>query len=787
MKSYLSLVPISAKVRKRQNRMTILCVIISIFLVTAIFSVADMMIRTQSDRMTGKNGSWHIELDGISQETALKIAERDDVVSIGAVTIFNPDGELPYRMDGKRVVLYGIDESYLTMNSTGAAEGRFPQGMGEIMLSSNAARVLQVAVGDTVTLRTPSGDWDFTVSGLGGVEESYYSGQYSLMDAYLPRTAFAALMEQNNVHNLQTSYYVQFTSASKAAKAIPELTAQHNLPENAVSENTGVMAIAGHSDSSAAKNVYSLAAVLFVLVLLAGVLMISGSMNSNLAQRTQFFGMMRCIGMSKQQIIRFVRLEALNWCKTAVPIGLVLGILASWVLCAVLRFLVGEEFSNIPLFGISGIGIVSGILVGVISVLLAARTPAKHAAKVSPVAAVTGNSETVKTGHHAVHTGFLRIETTLGVHHAVAAKKNLFLMISSFALSIILFLSFSVLIDFVDHLMPQSAATSDIDISSSDGANSIDSDLVQTLTNMEGVKQVYGRRSSFDVAAGLDGDTTLSSTVDLVSFDDFDLKALQKDGTLRWGSDLSKVYGDSGYVLATWDQNSSWAVGDTILVGNEQLTIAGLLKYDPFSGDGLTGGKITLITSGETFTRLTGITDYSLIMIQTTSGATDEDVAAIRQIVEQNGYTMNDKRDERTSGTYFAFVACVYAFLGIITLVTVMNIMNSISMSVSARIKQYGSMRAVGMDGRQLSKMILAEAFTYAFWGCFIGCAIGLPFSKMMYDFLITNQFPYASWSLPVGSLAVIVLFVIAAAVLAAYSPAKRIRTISVTETINEL
>ena len=540
-------------------------------------------------------------------------------------------------------------------------------------------------------------------------------------------------------------------------------------------------------DTAMGQTLLVTAVVMFLLVLIAGVLMISSSINSSVAQRTQFFGMMRCIGMSKQQIIRFVRLEALNWCKTAVPIGLVLGILASWVLCAALRFVVGEEFSNIPLFGISGIGIVSGILVGVITVLLAARTPAKHAAKVSPIAAVSGNSEKIKTGHHAVHTGFLRIETALGVRHAVAAKKNLFLMTGSFALSIILFLSFSVLIDFVDHLMPQSAATSDIDISSSDGANSIDSDLVQTLTNMEGVKQVYGRRSSFDVAAGLDGDTTLSSTVDLVSFDDFDLKALQKDGILRWGSDLSKVFGDSGYVLATWDQNSSWVVGDTILVGNEQLTIAGLLKYDPFSGDGLTGGEITLITSGETFTRLTGITDYSLIMIQTTSGATDEDVAAIRQIVGENGYIMNDKRDQRTSGTYFAFVACVYAFLGIITLVTVLNIVNSISMSVTARIKQYGSMRAVGMDGRQLSKMILAEAFTYAFWGCIVGCAIGLPFSKVIYDFLITDRFPYASWSLPVGSLAVIVLFVIVAAVLAAYSPAKRMRTISVTETINEL
>ena len=79
--------------------------------------------------------------------------------------------------------------------------------------------------------------------------------------------------------------------------------------------------------------------------------------------------------------------------------------------------------------------------------------------------------------------------------------------------------------------------------------------------------------------------------MDLVSFDDFDLKALQKDGTLHWGSDLSKVYDDSGYVLATWDQNSSWGAGDTILVGGERLTIAGLLKYDPFSGMASPAGR----------------------------------------------------------------------------------------------------------------------------------------------------------------------------------------------------
>ena len=86
------------------------------------------------------------------------------------------------------------------------------------------------------------------------------------------------------------------------------------------------------------KNIYAMSGVLFVLVLLAGVLMISGSLNSNVTQRTKFFGMLRCIGASRRQIIRFVRLEALNWCKIAIPIGIITGIAVSWGICAWLHY-----------------------------------------------------------------------------------------------------------------------------------------------------------------------------------------------------------------------------------------------------------------------------------------------------------------------------------------------------------------------------------------------------------------------------------------------------------------
>lgn len=538
-------------------------------------------------------------------------------------------------------------------------------------------------------------------------------------------------------------------------------------------------------DTAMGQSLILIAGGLFILILLAGVLMISGSINSTVAQRTKFFGMMRCIGMSKQQLKRFVRLEALNWCKTAIPIGIVLGTISTWALCAILRFVVKEEFSIIPLFGISPIGIISGIVMGLVTVLLAARAPAKQAAKVSPVAAVSGNTENVNRVRQAVRTGVLPIEISLGAHHAKSARKNMVLMTGSFALSIILFLTFSVLLDFVGYLLPQSASNADITITGETGVNCVPQETVETIRGMDGVKHIFGRRSVFEVPAELEQEG-LPKVVDLISFDDFDLEALKKDGMLKKGSDLSKVYGDNGYVLAVCDPDAPLHIGDAIQVDGEALTVAGMLKYDMFSEDGLAQGRVSIVTSSETFVRLTGVTDYSLVMIQTTGDVTDEAVAAMNAALGE-GLTFRDQRNQRTSGTYTAFVLCVYGFLAIIAMVTLLNIMNSISMSVTAKSKQYGAMRAVGMEGSQVTRMIAAETITYALSGGVIGCILGLVFGKILYNLLIDGRFPYAVWAIPVSRLLIVMVFVAAATLAAIHAPAKRIREMAVTETINEL
>ena len=777
MKSYLSLIPISAKVRKRQNRMMILCIIISVLLVTTIFSAADMIIRGETVTMQAKHGNWHIQVNNISDEIAEEISNRPDVTAVGWSAVFNEDADQPYTIGERKATLYGTDETYLAQLADGMEEGAFPQSDQEVVLSSNAKLALDVQLGDSVTVQTPAGNVDLTISGFGSDDQEYYEGQTYLVAVYMTKDAFVSLMNENGVSDYAPACYVQFQSAAKAADAIAEIQTQYSLPEGSIRENTAIMGLAGQSSNESMQNVYGLAAILFIMVLLAGVLMISGSMNSQVAQRTKFFGMMRCIGASRKQVIRFVRLEALNWCKTAIPIGLIVGTVITWAVCALLRYGIGGEFAGTPVFALSPIGLISGAVVGLVTVLLAAQAPAKRAAKVSPMAAVSGNSESIPTTNRSARLILEKVEWTLGVHHATASKKNWFLMTASFSLSIILFLCFSVGLDFARELVPSLRSWQpDITLNGYANALLLEPDLLNEIQEIPHVEDAYGIAYLENVPAtssreGIDH-------VNLMSYTDYLLDSAA-DSVVE--GDLSAIYGNNGQVMTISNKDNPLQVGDTIQIGGKEVTITCAVS------DGVYSSEYSVICSTETFEWLTGETNYSLIGIQLDADADDETIRQINNLVGSD-VIFDDLRqgNQEDAATYLAAQFVLYSFLAIIAMITLFNIINSISMSVTARIKQYGAMRAVGMDGGQLSRMITAESFTYAISGLIVGCVAGLLLSRYLHIMLLTRYFGTA-WSLPVPLLCIIVLFDFAAAFLAAYAPSKRIRNMAITETINEL
>lgn len=158
MKSYLSLIPISAKMHKRKSTMTRLCIFLAVFLVTGIFSMADMEVRSQKIRAIEEYGNWHMNIRNITEKEAEMIAMRPDVEASSWYNILNYRLSEDYTVAGKKAGVCGMEEELLNeIMAEDLVEGTFPGKEGEALLLDNARDYLGVKTGDTVVLHTPSG------------------------------------------------------------------------------------------------------------------------------------------------------------------------------------------------------------------------------------------------------------------------------------------------------------------------------------------------------------------------------------------------------------------------------------------------------------------------------------------------------------------------------------------------------------------------------------------------------------------------------------------------------
>ena len=782
MKHYLDLIKISAK----QNRMTRLCIVLAVFLVTVIFGMADMEIRSQMIQAVKSDGSWHAGFVMDEEQGAL-LKARPEVEHIARYGVLNYHLKDGYQIEGIETAICGFDRELLEMfPAADLTEGAFPVNSEEAVLNESAKTRLNIRVGDTVSMITPQGETKYYyVAGI--TKDTALEAEHDAFGMYLNMDGFAALRSEEIEAAREVLYYVEFRKFCNIQKAIREISTQFGLEEGEVRQNAKVLMLMFQSRDTYILGLYFVAAVLAALVVIAGIFMITASMNSNIARRTEFFGMMRCLGATGKQVIRFVRREALSWCRTAIPAGIFAGICMVWVLCGMLRYLSPGLFEGLPVFGISFAAVAAGVIVGFVTVLLAARAPAKRAAKVSPLTAVSGNAGTVQAVKRTANTRIFKVDTALGVHHASGSKKNFLLVTGSFAFSIILFLAFSTAVDFMHHaLTPLRPSAPDLYIYKEDNSNQIPSGLDEKIREYPGVKRAFGR-SYAELTVPEDGRGLI-----LISYD---------EQQFQWAED-SLIEGnfqdaiDGNGILSVHREGNTIAAGSNITVSagkeEQEIYVAGILGDVPYSyGVDRDTGSVTemAVCSEKLFRKLTGEDGYAVLDVQLDRDATDSQVQDIRREMEQaceNGAAFSDKRigNKEIKGAGYSMSVFLYGFLAVIALIGFFNIINNIAMSVSARMKEYGAMRAIGMTVRQLNRMVLGETMTYTVFGVVFGCVIGLPLNRALFQSLVTSRWG-DEWSIPGWELLVILVIMLGSVCLAVIGPAKQIKKMTVVDTIS--
>ncbi len=770
MRSYLGLIPQYERVHHKNNRISVLCITLSVCLVMAIFSMADMAMRSQKNYFIKTNGEYHAVLHDVETETAERISERIDVAISGWVY----QGCVGM-LSGKTVSFVGAEEETMeSLTEMDMTDGAYPSRPDEALLNESAMEQLGLSIGDNVTVTVPDGSQkQYQITGVLADMGSMLKADICGMA--LCEEGFLAIADENAADG--TTYRIQFKGGAHIQEAMKEIKSQFGLSDGQISENTALLGLMGQSESNIMQALYLIAAILVFLVLIAGTVMISAGFNTNVLERTQFYGLLRCLGASTKQVKYFVILQGIRQSAKGVPIGLLAGQVVTWAACLLLKSISGDRFSEVPLFEFSIIGILAGIVVGFLIVLLASLSPAKKASRVSPVTAISGASQLTQN-KHAANTNLFHVETGMGVFHALSGKKNLFLMTCSFAISIMLFLSFQVMVVFLNQGMPALAPWApDVSVTAAMG---LEPSIIEEIEEIEGVKCAFGRMEYGWLSVSSD---TESGTAALVSYEENQFKWAKEE--LNEGS-TDTVSGETGDILVSYRDGMQWKVGDTVTFhtpfGEKQVRIAGILSSTNASSEAGSIGYI--ICSEQMLTESTGMTGYTAVDIQLAGSSTDEAVSAIRSLLPPD-ISIADKRlsNSESQSTYYTGAVFIYGFLFIIALIAVFNIFNSMNASVAARTRQYGVMRSMGMGAGQLYKMIAAEAATYAVLGCVTGCVLGLPLNKMMFQFLIAGKWG-TSWQLPAASLLLIVMLCFGSAALAIRRPIKKIRKLSIVDTI---
>ena len=765
MKSYLGLVPQYEKVHRKNNRISVLCIVLSVLLVTAIFSMADMALRAQKNYFIKTNGEYHISLTDIDEQTAELVKARVDVSLCGWVYQGSAGS-----IGSKAVSFAGANEdTFSTLTEMDMESGSYPTQPDEALLNQSALEQLGLAVGDTVTVTVPDGSSrEYRITGvLADMGSLLKADVYGMV---LTEDGFRQIADENAQSG--TTFRVQFKDGVNIQEAMNEIKAQY----------IGTALCCSHFVPSIQGAPYFRLPDCLKghIVLIAGAVMIAASFNTNVLERVQFYGLLRCLGASKAQVKHFVILQGLRQSMKGVPIGLVAGQIITWCACLLLKSISGERFSEIPLFQFSVSGLIAGAVIGFLIVLLASLSPAKKASKVSPVTAISGSSQLTQN-KRAANTKLFHIETGMGIFHALSGKKNVFLMTCSFAISIMMFLSFQVMVVFLNQGMP-ALSPSAADVSITMGNTPLDRSLVEQISETEGVDKVFGRMEMAGLSISSD---VGEGTVTLISYDDNQFGWAKKE--LNEGS-ITPAMENTDRVLVTYQDGVNWNVGDTVVLhttsGDKQVTIAGILATSTASAVNGAGSSGYMICSEQTFTALVGDLGYTTIDVQFSSAGGDDTVSTIRSMIPSDS-TVSDKRitNSESQSSYYTGAVFIYGFLIIIALITVFNIFNSMNASVASRTRQYGIMRAIGMGVNQLYKMIAAEAFTYAILGCIVGCVLGLPLNRLMFQFLIADKWGTA-WQIPVGSLLLIVFLCLASAAVAIRRPIRQISRMAIVDTI---
>ena len=466
------------KLNKKRTIVTIIGIILSTALICGVAGLVSSFQKTLVEATIATDGNFHAKFNNVSKDKFSYATENQKVKQyfftseLGwAVLDGGQNSDKPY------VQVMEYDKTALENFGINLIDGRLPENSNEILISEHIRTNAQVnwKVGDKITINvgeriSEDGSKLNEYNPYGMIEKydaeleeyEYAKSEEKIVNAESRTYTIVGITKRLNYENYSSPGYKAITYKEnlretedisvlyKHAKDYKEINKEmsKNLETEDIGLNMDLIRFQGGLGDSTMAAVISVAGVVIVIIIIASVFVIRNSFSISVSERNRQYGMLASIGATSKQIKRNVVFEGMVVGLIAIPLGILLGIVAIIILLEVVNYILGDLLMGMEfVYTINIPGIIISVVISLITIYLSTLIPAKRAAKISPIESIRGNKDT-KIKSKKVRTSKFT-KKIFGIGGVIASKnlkrskKKYRTTVISIVVSIFIFISLS--------------------------------------------------------------------------------------------------------------------------------------------------------------------------------------------------------------------------------------------------------------------------------------------------------------------------------------------------------
>ena len=772
----------SLKLNKKRSLVTTIGIILSIALICAVAGMFGSFRATLIESEINIGGRFHTVFRNSPKELINNVSNHRDVESyfynqpIGYAKF---DSRFESGFDEySYLFIMGFSELALTNSGIQLLEGRLPENQNEILITTrvNSHATNPKQIGDILNLDLYNIERNFSFDDWGNILESsvlittLFNREYKVVGIAQERlnhlllahsetgiTVITYLEEPTSNINLFVYYY----NPRSTDEINSSIASSLNLDDNNILTNRELLRWQGVMSDNNLRTLYGIAAVIISIIIFTSVFVIRNGFAISVLERTRDYGILASIGTTKKQIKKSILFEGFILGIIAIPLGIIFGILAVYILVLLINMILADDlFGSTLIFVIPYSAVLISTLLGALTIYLSSIFIAIKTSRVSPIINIRNNDDIKIKAKKLKAPKFIKklfgMGGVLAYKNIKRNKKRYSTTVISMIVSVIIFITMSSFINYTFREAINHYETLNFNISVNTGGHIKPEDIpdyLNKIRNLLEADETYWILSSMSVSLN-------NRYIDLDKAEHWwghrneygfaiVIYSIGERGFRDFVNELGLIYHQMNnqaiLVKATRPNDSYYKITNHVqlITSNEtiNLPVAKVTRENPIHIIGID----FLIVSEDMFKRLVGDEPlYPFMLID--ANYPDEIELAIKEI-HQDIFISNFQASQEHSARMILIISIfLYGFITVIITIGLTNIINTLATSINLRQKEFAMLKAVGITNKEFKQMINLESIFLGVKVLIIGIPIGMLFSYIIYYLLANNEITYISY-----------------------------------------